>query len=305
MKTKPGPAERSGHAKARRGKARSSALRLWPISTTSRPPGFRCAFACARIVRVCARPSAAARERHLRLAPELLGQAAHRRRLHVGRIGHDEVVPAALQRGEEVGLHEAHALAEAIGGDVLPRDGQRVAGEIRGIDLRAAEGESREDGQAAGARAEIQRRAHLRGPRDPGRQARPQQFRDEGARHDHALVHVEAVRAQPGLVHEIGRGLARADALRDEGIGGLRADGVDGEVEIGSELVHGEAQRVQHEPGGLVDGVGRAVPERDLGLLEPLRGREHEAAHGNAFRGDGPGQGGRYFTPSRSAQARR
>ena len=50
---------------------------------------------------------------------------------------------------------------------------------------------------------------------DPRRQLFAQQFGDEGARHDHALVDIEAVLAEPGLVGQIGGGHALLDAALD------------------------------------------------------------------------------------------
>ena len=70
--------------------------------------------------------------------------------------------------------------------------------------LKASEWEGGQEGEAAGAGAQVEGRVD--GPRvfDPRRQLFEQQFGDEGARHDDAVVNVKTVFAEPGFVGQVG-----------------------------------------------------------------------------------------------------
>jgi hypothetical protein len=97
-----------------------------------------------------------------------------------------------------------------------------------------------------------------------------QQFGDQTARHDGTLVHVEGHALQPGLARQVGGGLAGADALAQQG-GHLFALGrlhrqFGGRLRPVQRGVQGQSQPPQHQPGRFVEGVGRAVAERDAGL---------------------------------------
>ena len=50
-------------------------------------------------------------------------------------------------------MYEADVIFELVVGNIATGDGQRVRREINGIDLGIGEGESKQDGQAAGAGA--------------------------------------------------------------------------------------------------------------------------------------------------------
>jgi hypothetical protein len=87
-----------------------------------------------------------------------------------------------------------------------------------------------------------------------------QHVADEGARDQRSAVGMEAHAVHVGRAHQIGRGQAQADARVDQGqqpcaLGGCRL-----EVDIGFEPVDRQSQRLQHQEGRLVAGVGRAVP---------------------------------------------
>ncbi|MNV19701.1 hypothetical protein D3C71_1105770 [compost metagenome] len=89
---------------------------------------------------------------------------------------------------------------------------QRVGRYVGARHLHLGPGHGRQHGQAAVTRAQVQ---HLAGVVAQVLVSPPidQQFGNEAARHDGAFVHVERYTLQPGLLCEIGGGLAGADAL--------------------------------------------------------------------------------------------
>ena len=112
---------------------------------------------------------------------------------------------------------------------------------------------------------------------DPGAEAVAQQLRDIRARHEDALVDVEALLAQPGLVEQIGERNAAAHPLGDQPGGPGALGGGQLALERGSELFVGNTEDVNEEPGRLVAGAVRAVaemqpraPKARLGVLQPV-----------------------------------
>jgi hypothetical protein len=126
--------------------------------------------------------------------------------------------------------------------------------------------------------------------------ASPKPLRDEGARHDDALVDVELVGAEPGFADEIGRGLARADALVDQLARRVPSRRVELVIEMRIEIGERQAERVEDEPRGLVERIRGSVAIGEARLVEPLDRFLEERA-------DGPARGHR--APSSSATARR
>ena len=97
---------------------------------------------------------------------------------------------------------------------------------------------------------------------------RLQQFADEGARHDGALVDIERQAAHVDLVDEIGGGFSRGDAALDQVEDLLAFGGGDARGGEGLELVGMQMQRFADQEGGLGDRIGGAVREHQLGLDE-------------------------------------
>jgi hypothetical protein len=95
-----------------------------------------------------------------------------------------------------------------------------------------------------------------------------QKLGDEGARHDDALVDVEAVRAEPGLVDQVGGGLAGAHARIEERLCGLHLGRGERIVEVCLEVDRRQAQGMQDEPRGLVERVGGPVTVRKARRVE-------------------------------------
>jgi hypothetical protein len=117
----------------------------------------------------------------------------------IGRIAQDQVVALALDGGEQVGLDRPHAVFERVIGDVAAGHGEGVGRDVDRIDRGIGEGVGHQDRQAAGAGAQVEGAAHGFGILDPGLEAAFQQFGEIGARHDDALVHIEADRGRARL----------------------------------------------------------------------------------------------------------
>ena len=112
-----------------------------------------------------------------------------------------------------------------------------------------------------------------------------QQFGDEAARHDRALVDVERNALQPRLTRQIRGRLARADALLDQllhqgfllGRDRVAIDAV--RFVLGEQAVDGQTHLPQHEPRGLVIGVGGAVTKGHAGVFQLLGSAANQIAH--------------------------
>ena len=123
-------------------------------------------------------------------------------------------------------------------------------------------------GEASGARAKIQCRLDRRAVGDVRRETVRQDLGNERARNDDALVDVETELAEPRFARQVRGRDALVDATRQQrrdlpalGMGELR-------VEERLEPIERQMQRMQQQVSGLVVGAGRAVTEREPGLVE-------------------------------------
>ena len=167
---------------------------------------------------------------------------------------------------------------QAIVAHVALGDSEGIRRDVAGVDRRVGKRQGGQDGEATRARAEVQNRAHRAGiePQMPlagGCLHLPaQQLADIGARHDDPLVDVERMAPDPGLVRQIGRGLARGDAPFDDLAHGGPLGRQQPRIEPGVELIDRQMQRVQDEIGGLVEGIGGAVAVHEPGRVEAAYG---------------------------------
>ncbi len=106
-----------------------------------------------------------------------------------------------------------------------------------------------------------------------------QNLTDVGARHDHPLVHVEAVTVHIGAVQEIGRGFARDDTVADQRREMLAFCLREFLVAMWPEVTDRQVQPFEHDEGGLVAGAGRAVAIGEFRIFE-FAGREAEEVTG-------------------------
>jgi hypothetical protein len=212
---------------------------------------------------------ASAGEREARFPPVFGGQRSHGRFAHVRRVRHDEIVATRAERREEIGGDELHAARHSMVRDVDARHVQRVGGEIGCIDARIREGQRRQDRKAPRPRAQIEHAPHVPPRWDPWTQIIAQQLRDERAWDEHALVDVEAMLPEPGLVHEVGGRFARADPRGDQRFDVCSLLRRHSPVEMRRERIERQLQRVQKEPRRFVAGIRCSVAIRDARGLEP------------------------------------
>ena len=184
----------------------------------------------------------------------------------------------AGQGGQPVRLRQADAVLHPVLVDVDAGDRERLGGDVGRIHRDLGIRHRRQHREAAVAGAQVQHAAGALA--QPGVDAAVgQQLRDEAARHDGALVHVEGHPLQPGFARQVGGRLARGDALVDQRVDGRllgriqrpRRDAV--EV-VQRRLLDGVRVRAQvegpaHEPrGGAIarpavgPGRGRDSPTR-------------------------------------------
>ena len=221
-----------------------------------------------------------------RLVAVLRRQGAHGGGSDVGRIGNDEIVAAAVERREQVGTMQGDARIETVVGDIAARHRQGILGEIDGIDARAGESQSQQDGEAARAGAQVQGVLHRAGI-DPGREGVfHEQAGDVRARHDDALVDMEAVVAQPGFVSKIGGRNAFRDAPIDQRGHRFLLGSGEARIEKGLQAVWRQVQRMQYQPGRLVVGILRAVAEEQAGGVEAADCPAQHVAQREQFGGD-------------------
>jgi len=151
--------------------------------------------------------------------------------------------------------------------------------DIGGIDSRTGEAVREEHGETARAGAQVERRRHGPGVRNPGGQIIAQQAGNMGARHYHALVHVKGEVAEPGFARQVRGGLAAADAAREQGQHAPRIERTDPSPEHGRSAIQGQAQCVQREIRGFVAGGGGAVAVGEARLAKAAGPEAHEAAY--------------------------
>ena len=102
-----------------------------------------------------------------------------------------------------------------------------------------------------------------------------QQFADEGARHDGALVDIERQTAHIDLVDEIGRGRPRGDAALDQGENGLAFGRGNARGRKSLELVGVQVQGFANQERSFRNRIGGAVREHQFGF--------DKAAHRKAY----------------------
>jgi hypothetical protein len=149
----------------------------------------------------------------------------------------------------------------------IRRQVHRVHGGIR-------EGFRQQDGQAAGAGAQVQGREDALRLREPGLEVLQDHGRQEGAGHDHPLVHVKTITVQPGLAGEVGRRDPLPDASFQDGGQTPALLGQQAGVQEGIQPVQGQVQGMQDQVSRLVVGIAGAMAEEQAGLVE--------AGHGEA-----------------------
>ena len=187
-----------------------------------------------------------------------------RRRVDIRRVRQDQVEARALDRGEQVALLQRDAILKAVLVDVARGHFQRAGRDVDRLDARIGEGARRENGERTAARAEVQHRGDRLWIADEPvvlGESRHDQFANQAARHDDALVDIERHALDVGAVDEVGGGLARRCARLDQcqkpGALVAKQPGVEKRIEH----VDRQAQTLEDEKGGFVERRRRAVAE--------------------------------------------
>lgn len=166
---------------------------------------------------------------------------------------------------------------------------QGVRRNIDRIDLGFGKRQGGQDGQAARAGAHVQRARHRRRIPHPGRQAMVQQLGDGRARHDHPLVDIEAVAAQPGLVRQVGGRQALVHAPVDQVQHAFALLAQHARVQERIQRVGRQVQAMQHQVDGLVPGIVGAMAQGDVAGMEARHRVADQVAQGLQFLAVGRG----------------
>ncbi len=124
------------------------------------------------------------------------------------------------------------------------------------------------DRQAAGAGAQFQDIADSFRILQPWGEVVGNQFGDERTRHDHALVDVKAVFAQPGFIGNVSGRNAIGAAFFNHLQYGVDFMRQQARVEKRLDLVQRQLQRMQDQVGRLIQRVAAAVAEEQAGGIE-------------------------------------
>jgi hypothetical protein len=136
----------------------------------------------------------------------------------------------------------------------------------------------RQNGKAARTRAQVQDGSNARRLRRNTFQIAGQKLADIRAWHDHPLVDIEGLPLNPGLIGEVGCGLARGDAPLDDLLHGLPFRGQKVTIQPRFELIDRQMQRVQDEECCLVERRCGAMSINQPGCVEAADGETQPVA---------------------------
>ena len=222
------------------------------------------------------------------LGAMLARQAPHLGRRDVRGIAHDDIVAPPSESVIDVGGDHAHAAREAVTLHVVAGDRPGRGGDVRRIDAGARECVRGRDCDATGTRADVENAADARRV-DPGRKTGKAQLGDRRAWHEHVRRHANLVAGEPADAREVGGRQAFPDAAFDERIGARRVARRDRQLVAGRGGFVRQAERMEHERGGIVARIVRAVPVMQPSLREPRRGAVEERTDVRDRRGTGAG----------------
>ena len=164
-------------------------------------------------------PVLSARVRYFRLGRVLGRKARDRPLVDIGRIRQDQVIAGVSDRSEQIALLQRDAVFKPMLFQVALRDFERGGRDVDGHDARIGKDARGENGERSAAGAQIEDGCDARwvaGPRAILGEGGCQQFADQAARDDDALVDIERHALDIGAVQEIGGGLARRHPRFDQ-----------------------------------------------------------------------------------------
>ncbi len=111
-------------------------------------------------------------------------------------------------------------------------------------------------------------------------EAAEQQFADEAARHDRALVDIERHALDIGAIEQIGGGLARGDSRVDQRDEPRALGASEARVEERIERIDRQLEPFEDDERRFIDRVGRAMTICKVGCVEAADGVAEEIANG-------------------------
>src|SRR3990167_4293554 len=151
---------------------------------------------------------------HARFVVEFVRQRVHVVLVHIRRIGDDNVVGAAVQRLEQVGVDQVHLVFDTQVLHVLLRHVQRIFTQVHAVHQRIGEIAGAGDADATTASAQVEDAADIVAV-DPGFEVLLYQLGDGRTGNQYALVHLEGDAGEPAGAGEIGGGNAVHHAAVD------------------------------------------------------------------------------------------
>ncbi len=191
-----------------------------------------------------------------------------RRGVDIRGVGQDQVEARALDRGEQIALLQRDAVLKAVLLDVARGHFERAGRDVDRLDARVGEDARGENGERTAARAEVEHRGDRLWIADDAivlGESRHEQFANQAARDDDALVDIEGHALDVGAVDKVGGGLARGCARLDQFQESRTLAAKQPGVEKRIERVDRQAQALEDEKGGLVERRRRAVAEGEAG----------------------------------------
>ncbi len=222
-------------------------------------------------------PLARGAQRRRGFGTMLARQPPHLGHRDIRGIAHDDIVAPRSEAVIDVGGDHAHATAEAVALHVVTGDRAGPGGDVRRIDPGARKRVRGRDCDAAGTRADVEHAADTR-RLDPRREPGDTQLGDRRARHEHVRRHANLVAGEPADAGEVGRRQAFPDAALDERFDATRIVRGNRQPIAGWRRFVRQAERMEHERGGVVARIVRAVPVMQPRLREPQRGAVEERA---------------------------
>ena len=141
-----------------------------------------------------------------------------------------------------------------------------------------------QDGKAAASGAQVERTFNARRADDPWREPLAQQFGDERARHDHALVDIKAEITQPGFMRQVSSGNTAAYAFIDQAQCARALRRSEFARKNRRQLVQRQPQCVQYQIDRFIPRIGGAMPVAEPCAFEPCMGVREQCADSNGNR---------------------
>ncbi len=207
-------------------------------------------------------------ERDIRLVKIFAGQCSHRSCVDVRGIADNEIEGFTGKGAEQVGSDKIDSVFQSVAGDIALRNSERIPRDVCGIDDRFRKGMRHQDREASRACAQIECPDDAFRFLDPGIKLLQNEFCNEGARDDHALVDIEAEIAEPGFMGEIGDRDFFADSPLDQIQDQILLLRKEFRIQKGIEFVVRQMERRKEEIGRFIECIRAAMSIGELAAVE-------------------------------------